>query len=233
MTRLVLASSSPRRVELLRMLVADFDTAASPVEDTGSDLYPDFPLEPLQLPDGFRPPPEAHPTLWAWRKAFDVVLRTAPRDEDLVVVGADTIVLGEGAPLGKPADPEHALRMLRSLRGRLHYVATGYAVLTRHESDATRTVRTRAVVSSVWMRNYTDEELKGYVATGEPLDKAGGYAVQGLGGALVERVGGCYRNVIGLPLCVVREALVEAGIEVLAYPEGGYCSSCPGTISNR
>jgi septum formation protein len=226
MTRLLLASSSPRRVELLRRLVADFDSASSPVEDTGSDLYPDFPLEPLQVPEGFQAPPEAHPTIWAWRKALDVALRTAPGGEDTVILGADTIVLGEGALLGKPADPEHALRMLRSLRGRLHYVATGYAVLARHGAGAPRKVRTGAVVSSVWMREYTDEELKGYVATGEPLDKAGAYAVQGLGGALVERVTGCYRNVIGLPLCVVREALVEAGVEVLAYPHGGFCEHC-------
>jgi septum formation protein len=227
MPRLVLASSSPRRIELLRMLVADYDTATSPVEDTGSDSYPDFPLEPLQVPGPFQPPPEAHPTLWAWRKAIDVASRVEPAGEDLAVLGADTIVLGEGAPLGKPADSEDASWMLRSLSGRLHYVATGYAVVARLGAGTPRTMSAGAVVSTVWLRKYSDEELKGYVATGEPLDKAGAYALQGLGGALVERVSGCYRNVIGLPLCVVREALAEAGLDVLPYPEGGYCGHCP------
>jgi septum formation protein len=227
MSRLVLASSSPRRAELLRLLAPDYVTTASPVEDTGSDRYPDFPLEPLPVPDGFQVPPDRHPTLWAWRKAIDAGMRSGQPGVDLVVLGADTIVLGEGSPLGKPVDREDAFRMLISLRGRMHYVATGYAVLARHGGDEARTIRAAAVVSAVWMRDYTDEELKGYVATGEPLDKAGAYAVQGLGGALVQGVEGCYRNVVGLPVCVVRRALVVAGVEVLPYPEGGYCPHCP------
>src|SRR5438045_2446819 len=128
MPRLVLASSSPRRVELLRLLVPDYSTAASAVEDTGSDLYPDVPFEPLPVPEGFQVSYEAHPTLWAWRKAVDVAARVLAAEEDIVVLGADTVVLSEGALLGKPSNPEHALRMLGSLRGRMHYVATGYAV---------------------------------------------------------------------------------------------------------
>ncbi|MFL5734335.1 MAG: Maf family protein [Chloroflexia bacterium] len=240
MPRLVLASSSPRRIELLKLLVADFLTATSDVEETGSDLLPGYSLHPnpedidpnmepgllarhtasLQIPN------ELDPALWAWRKAMDVAGRATASDQDPVTLGADTVVVNEGTLLGKPSDREHAVDMLRSLRGRMHFVFTGYAVVVLTRGG---TIRTRSVgmgMSSVWMRNYSDEELKGYVATDEPLDKAGAYAVQGLGGALVERVEGCYRNVVGLPLCAVREALADAGVEVLPYPEGGYCPGC-------
>jgi septum formation protein len=178
------------------------------------------------VPESFQVPAGSHPTLWAWRKAVDVALRSPIAEGDAVVLGADTVVLGEGAVLGKPVNGEHAFRMLESLRGRMHYVATGYAVVGRAEAEDVRTVRTGAIVSRVWMRDYTDTELEGYVATGEPLDKAGAYALQGLGGSLVERVEGCYRNVVGLPLCAVREALLAAGLELLPYPDGGYCPGC-------
>jgi septum formation protein len=227
MARLVLASSSPRRVELLRLLVSDYVAAASSVEDTGSDLSPDFPIPTLPVPESFQVSAGSHPTLWAWRKAVDIASRSPHANGDVVVLGADTVVLGEGALLGKPSDSEHAFRMLSSLRGRMHYVATGYAVVVRDENEGIRTVRTGATVSQVWMRDYSDEELKGYVATGEPLDKAGAYALQGLGGSLVRGVEGCHRNVVGLPLCAVREALLAAGVAVLPYPAGGYCPHCP------
>src|SRR5438552_352094 len=119
--RLVLASSSPRRVELLRLLVPDYVAVSSSVEDTGSDLSPDFPIPPLPVPESFQVPAESHPTLWAWRKAMDVASRSPRANGAVVVLGADTVVLGEGALLGKPVDPDHALRMLVSLRGRMHY----------------------------------------------------------------------------------------------------------------
>lgn len=211
---------------MLRLLSPEYVAVSSPVEDTGSDLSPDFAIPPLPVPEGFQVPAGSHPTLWAWRKAMDVASRSPREDGDVVVLGADTVVLGEGALLGKPVDGEHALQMLVSLRGQMHYVATGYAVVARAENEDIRTVRTGATVSRVWMRDYTDAELEGYVATGEPLDKAGAYALQGLGGSLVRDVEGCYRNVVGLPLCAVREALLEAGVGLLAYPEGGYCPHC-------
>src|SRR5205085_10704168 len=133
---------------------------------------PDFPLQPLPVPEAFQVPTDSHPTLWAWRKAADVASRTEHAGSALVILGADTAVLGEGELLGKPADSEHAFRMLSSLRGRMHYVATGYAVLAQEPGAAPRTLRVGAMISSVWMRDYGDEELKGYIATDAPLDEA-------------------------------------------------------------
>lgn len=225
MTRLYLASSSPRRQELLARVVAEFGVAASDVEDVGSGALPDWPVEPLALPDAYQIAPDAHPTLWAWRKAADIARSLHAEHPGAVVLGADTVVVAPGVLLGKPTTPEHALDMLRSLRGRKHYVATGYA-LVRRADERIETLHAGTSVSAVWMRDAGDEELMGYVASGEPLDKAGAYAVQGLGGKLVGRVEGCYNTVVGLPLCIVRRVLVEAGVDVLPWPVGGYCANC-------
>jgi septum formation protein len=116
--------------------------------------------------------------------------------------------------------------MLKSLRGQEHYVATGYVLLKRFGSSVS-TLQSGAVTSRVWMRDCSDAELEGYVATGEPLDKAGAYAVQGIGGKLVERVEGCYFNVVGMPLCEIRTLLEGAALDVLSPPPGGFCPYCP------
>ena len=134
------------------------------------------------------------------RKARAVATRPDVRG---VVLGADTVVVVDGAPLGKPADPADARHMLRRLRGRVHEVVTGVSVVGAGR-EATRTV-----VSRVLMRAYDDATIDAYVATGEPLDKAGAYAVQEGGGDLVAAVIGSYSNVVGLPLAVTRELLAE------------------------
>jgi septum formation protein len=223
---LVLASGSPRRKELIRRLTANFSSAASQVESVGSSLLPDWPVEPLPLPPDFQIRPEDHPTLWAWRKAVDVFATLPDTQARATILGADTVVIGHGALLGKPKSEGEALAMLKTLRGKEHFVATGFALLETHASHV-ELASAGAVVSTVWMRDSSDDELAGYVASGEPRDKAGAYAVQGLGGALVERVEGCYFNVVGLPLCSVREALEKGGVELLPYPAGGYCDFCP------
>ena len=222
---LILASGSARRRELIARLVPSFRNGISEVEEEGSDLVPPWEINPLALPPAFAIDPAYHPVLWAWRKAADVARDLAETGRPLVL-GADTVVIAEGRLLNKPGSPDEAAQMLRTLRGRAHYVATGYA-LVRDGQEGPETVARGATLSCVWMRDYSDVELEGYVATGEPLDKAGAYAVQGLGGALVGRVEGCYLNVVGLPLCEVREALEAAGMPVLPYPLGGYCDYCP------
>lgn len=225
MPSLILASTSPRRIELLAQLVPDYGLAASTVEDTGSDLFPECQLPPLELPEGFHVPQDWHPTLWARRKAADVALHLPEIESNAIVLGADTIVVGQGTLLGKPKNNEDAFRMLQGLRGKRHCVITGHALVKRREGGV-ETLHAGATISAVWMRDYSDTELEGYVATGEPLDKAGAYALQGLGGKLVERVEGCFKNVVGLPLCEVRRVLVGNGMGVLGYPEGGYCERC-------
>ena len=160
MPRLVLASASPRRRELLASLGVEFEVAPSAADET--------------LPEG---PPTTAAVLLALRKASAV----AARRREGVVLGADTLVVVDDEVLGKPAGPDDARRMLRRLRGREHRVVTGIAVV----DAATGRQATEAVVSRVRMADYPDEAIEAYVASGEPLDKAGAYAIQGQGGALV------------------------------------------------
>lgn len=194
MAAVVLASASPRRRELLRALCEDFDTAASGVDET--------------LPPG--PPAEAAVQL-ALRKARAVA---AGRRRG-VVLGADTLVVVDGEALGKPADADDAGRMLRRLRGREHLVITGVAVV----DAATGREASEAVVSRVRMGDYADAVIEAYVASGEPLDKAGAYAIQGQGRRLVERLDGSWSNVVGLPVDETRALLAAFG--VVTVPASG------------
>ncbi len=179
----VLASASPRRRELLGQLLSDFQVIPSEVDET------------LDKAVG----PEAIAGL-ALRKARAV----ADRLGSGIVLGADTVVVLDGQALGKPSDAEEAQAMLRRLRGRAHEVITGVAVV----DAATGRAETMAVVSRVLMRAYPDSTIDAYVASGEPFDKAGGYAIQGMGGALVGGWVGSYSNVVGLPLAAVAGLLI-------------------------
>ena len=226
MKRLVLASGSPRRLELLRHLTTDFTIAASDIEERGSDWQPAVELAPVALPPSFHIEASRDPRLWAWRKALDVAQsQSNSESNEVVVLGADTVVVAPGELLGKPCDLDDARRMLNLLRGREHYVVTGFAILAPQSPPGPVTLD--AVITRAVMRRFSEEELEGYVATGEPLDKAGAYALQGLGGRLVARVEGCVTNVVGLPLCQVRRGLLSAGLELLPYPKEGYCAYCP------
>ena len=224
---LILASASPRRQELLRELVSDFTTVVSGVEEAGSSFYPEWEFTPLALPEPFELPLESDPRLWAWRKGMDA-LAIAPsmQPSPVLALAADTIVVSRGGILGKPADGADSQRMLELLRGQNHFVATGFVLLSSGPSG-TKTLHVQAVVAMVTMRDYTQDELLAYVETGEPNDKAGAYAIQGLGGSLVAGVEGCVTTVIGLPLCAVRSALLSAGVRMLARPARGYCVLCP------
>jgi septum formation protein len=129
-----------------------------------------------------------------------------------VVLGADTEVVLDGRLLGKPRDAADAARMLRLLRGRVHEVITGLALVEPGSPGSAPRRETAAVTSRVRMADYSDADIERYVATGEPFDKAGAYAVQGLGGRLVAEVEGCLTNVIGLPLTTTRALLERRGL---------------------
>lgn len=222
----MLASGSPRRRELLARLVPAFQVLSSPVEEQGDESTPGWELGPLPLPQPFMVQPHSDPRLWAWRKAADVAgQRRAHLPEGTLVLGADTIVVAPGEILGKPGSAHEARKMLYVLRGQEHYVVTGFALL-RVELEKTTTLQHEAVVAKVAMRDFSEGEIEEYLATGESMDKAGAYALQGLGGRLVERVEGCRATVIGLPVCRVRAALQSAGAALLPYPPGGYCQFC-------
>jgi septum formation protein len=184
---LTLASASPRRRELLALICPSFDVVPSAIEEQ---------LDPGDVR-------RAIPAL-ALRKALSVV----PVARRGVVLGADTVVLVDGAALGKPADAADARRMLTELRGRVHTVITGVALVDVASARETTT----AVESRVVMGRYSDAVIEEYVASGEPLDKAGAYGVQGRGAELVVAVVGSYTNVIGLPLAATRRLLTEFGV---------------------
>ena len=190
--RLILASESPRRRELLATLGIPFEVRPSGI--------------PEEFPSG---DPRDGVTALALAKAR-AVARTV---EAGVVLGADTAVVLEGRVFGKPEDATDARRMLRALRGRRHEVVTGLALVEARQ----RREETASVVTEVRMASYDDATIEAYLATGEPFDKAGAYAVQGEGGRLVEAVEGCYTNVIGLPLTTTRRLLARWGL--LTHPE--------------
>ena len=150
------------------------------------------------------------------RLALDKARAVARRLTDGIVLGADTIVALDGEPLGKPSGPEQARAMLSRLRGREHEVITGIAVVDARTGRAART----AVTSRVRMADYGEREIDAYVASGEPLDKAGAYAIQGGGGALVAGLEGSYSNVVGLPLAETARLLAAFGVAVSEPPAG-------------
>jgi len=181
--RLVLASASPRRVALLRQVRAEFIVA---------DPGPDPPW-----------PGDAEPRHGVRALALAKARRVARSRPGRVVIGADTIVVLRGARLGKPSGPAEARAMLGRLHGRTHEVWTGIALVRGREQ------RTAAECTRVRFARLTKHQIDAYVATGEPLDKAGAYAIQGLGAAFVRSIEGDYCNVVGLPLERLRRLLAE------------------------
>jgi septum formation protein len=224
----ILASASPRRRALLGLLGVTFDSVTTDGEErtTAPPAVVVAALPPAPLPAAI------HPTLLAWRKAH-AACAEAPES---VIIGADTIVVLDGDVLGKPRDAEHAHRMLRRLSGRTHIVYTGLAVLQKENRDwgleidedqgnlqsPISNLQLELVASTVTIAELTDAEIAAYVATGEPLDKAGAYGIQGLGGRLVREVLGSYTCVVGLPLVELHRLLVAAGVVGLADPTETY-----------
>ena len=185
---IILASSSPRRQHLLRFLDLPFD-----IDPSGIDETPPSGLTPAEVA-----------VYLGRRKALDV----AGRHAGATVIGADTLVDLDGRILNKPLDAADAARMLRLLAGRTHLVHSGICVWR------SEVARTALVSAAVTMRAASDADIAAYVATGEPLDKAGAYAAQGLGAHLVARIEGSFLAVVGLPLLALRELLLQAGVEV-------------------
>ena len=178
---LILASASPRRASILRRAGIAFRVRPARVDES--------------IRKGEKP--VAHVRRLARQKAEAVY-----REGDLAL-GADTVVVVGNHILGKPRDPADAARMLRLLSGREHQVLTGICLLGAGRS------RLAAVKTRVWFRRLNRAEIAGYVATGEPLDKAGAYAIQGLASKFVERIDGCYFNVMGFPVSRVCELLQQ------------------------
>ena len=191
MAHIVLASASPRRQELLqRMGITEFDIRVPEAEET----YPEG-LSPRQIVE------------YISREKADAAVKLCGADE--IVITADTMVFLDDARLGKPTDEADALRMLTALQGRHHTVCTGVTVRQRDHTV------TESEETEVIFRPATQRELLAYIATGEPMDKAGAYGIQGKGSPLVEGIRGDFFNVMGLPLLRLSRMLEQFGITCL------------------
>ncbi len=192
MRKIVLASSSPRRAELLKQAGLRFEidaaTEAEP-EYTGGD-----------------------PHQFARKVSLAKAEAVAGKHKDALVIAADTFGIAGGRFIGKPHTAAEARKMLAAISGKPHAVITGFTVI----DTLTGKAFSRSVETTVYIRKLTGAEIEAYMATGEPLDKAGAYAIQGRGAAIVERIEGEYSNVVGLPLGALAQALKEFGIEVLS-----------------
>lgn len=175
--RVILASASPRRKELLSYITDDFEVVPAVGEETAPDDIAAVDV----------------PKFLAHQKCAEVVSRVAA-DDDTIVIACDTVVIHKGCILGKPENSSHALEMLKELSGDTHTVSSGLCVYYRGEYHST--VSTAEVTFS----RLSENELAAYIASGEPMDKAGAYGIQGLGGVMVENIRGDYYAVVGLPI---------------------------------
>ncbi len=187
-SRIILASKSPRRRYLLQQAGLSFRVIPSNIDETSATISS----------------PETYVRLLSEAKANDVAVKYP----DKWVIGADTIVLQEDAILGKPRSLAEARAMIKRLSGQTHRVLTGYAICCKAKSrNFSETIKT-----DVLFKNLTDDEIEWYIQTKEPFDKAGAYAIQGLGTFLVKSINGSYTNVVGLPVCEVIEFLLKEGV---------------------
>ncbi len=195
MVSVILASASPRRAELLRQIGLDFQVRPAAIDET---------------PGAGEPAAD-----YVERLAREKALAVAAGAADALVLGSDTSVVLDGRILGKPEHPEQAREMLRQLSGACHQVMTGVALACAGRCES------RLVVTDVRFRELSDGEIQAYIASGEPMDKAGSYGIQGLGGIFVENLRGSYSAVVGLPLLETASLLADAGYPVWKHWPGG------------
>lgn len=193
MRKIVLASASPRRASLLKQIGIKFEVIVPEVcEDMNIDADPAVVVQKISR-----------------MKAEDVARRA---EKDSVIIAADTVVVCGGRILGKPADELQAAQMLRLLEGKGHEVITGFTIIDNSEKDRSVTSYEK---TSVTMRKLDESEIAAYLHTGEPFDKAGAYAIQGVGALLVDEIKGCYFNVMGFPISRIAHVLDDMGISLM------------------
>lgn len=188
--KIILASASPRRIEILKNINLDFEVIPSKFEEE------EIINNPVEMVLKF-----------AYNKALDV--KNTITNEDALIVAADTIVFKDGKILGKPKNQEDAAEMLKMLSNSVHQVYTGLAVFYKDN------YLVDYEVTDVYFKEVSDEEIEGYIKTNEPMDKAGAYAIQGIGSLFVKKIDGCYFNVVGLPISKFYEIIKRMGIKIL------------------
>lgn len=188
MRKIILASASPRRKKLLQNIGLEFDIVPSGIEEKVEKIED---VEKVALD-----------------KVMDVASKTG---EPAIFIGSDTVVTIDNKILGKPKDKNDAFNMLKALNGKTHRVISA---ITIYDSQTKKTVQT-SVTSEVTFREITDNEITAYINTGEPMDKAGAYAIQGKASIFVKSINGCYFNIVGISVYKVAEILKEFGVSVL------------------
>ncbi|MGN0482631.1 MAG: Maf family protein [Lachnospiraceae bacterium] len=191
--KVILASGSPRRKELLEQIGVTFTIQKAEGEEVIHSTVPEEVVKELSQ-----------------QKAEEVYQKVVDGTEDVLVLGADTVVASDGNILGKPRDEAHAFEMLKSLQGRTHHVYTGVTALVFCEGEKKQI--TFAEDTQVTMYPMTDEQIRAYIATGEPMDKAGAYAIQGKFAVYIKQICGDYNNVVGLPIARLYQSLLEKNI---------------------
>lgn len=191
MKKIILASASPRRKEILGITGLKFDVCTSDYEE---DLS--LKLNPREL------------ARFLSRKKAGAV---AHRHKNAIIIAADTFIVFKNRLLGKPHTDKEAEKMLRMLNGKAHSVITGFTVLDTGSGKKL----SRSVETKVYFKSLSSEKINAYVRSKEPLDKAGAYAIQGLGAVFIEKIEGDFFNVVGLPLCALVESLKRFGVNVL------------------
>jgi len=195
MKTIILASASPGRKELLKKTGLKFKVEPSNYEE---NISPE--LEPHEL---------------AKSLSLEKAKLVAKNHKNALIIAADTFIVLEDKILGKPRTETEAKIMLETISGRQHSVITGFAIMDTEDHK----VLSESVETKVYIRKLTSNEIAAYVKSKEPLDKAGAYAIQGLGAAIVEKIEGDYFNVVGLPLSVLAESLKEFGVRILQIPQ--------------
>jgi septum formation protein len=188
MKKIILASKSPRRKQILEQVGLKFTVEVSDFDETKIK---------------FKTPQEMVKKL-----SLEKAKIIAVKNPNAVIIGADTTVIYKNEIIGKPTSKQDAVRILKLLSGKVHEVVTGFTVISGKNSV------TKAVTSKVKFKKLTDAEIKAYVKTGEPMDKAGGYGIQEKGGLFIENIQGDYFNIVGLPIFAVSEVLKQFGVEI-------------------
>lgn len=197
MKKIILGSASPRRRELLSQIGVSFEVRTSGREEIYHSAIPEEIVRELAL-------------MKAENVAGDLTDEQNEAPKDTIVIGADTIVVLDGKILGKPVDEKDAADMIGALQGRSHEVYTGVAILD-YDAQGEKNVSVHAVGTKVYVNPMDEAEISAYIDTGEPMDKAGAYGIQGRFAAYIDRIKGDYYNVVGLPVSYVYQALKRIG----------------------
>lgn len=201
MNRVILASASPRRRKLLEQIGIEYEVMVSGQDETCGTTVPEKMVQELAL----------RKAADVWNKIADRVDGTTANTDEIIVIGADTVVSLEGRVMGKPKDEADACRMLSLLQGNIHQVYTGVALLFKRK-DRSQVSHSFFEKTDVCMYPMTQREIEAYTATGEPMDKAGAYGIQGKCAAYIKSICGDYNNVVGLPVGRLYQELKAGGL---------------------